>query len=191
MKKKQPKHFDISNKILLNILFVGCGAVVVTILALVTPWADLQTSTITPAADNGTELVREIQKMNQTLVAIQQKNTTIEDIHQYLLVEDISGEIPYTIQTNTCANGARIIARLKEKYRNLRTNESGEINIQGIVSTQRQGVYSASIKVNDIVSAQMRNLPSRMILDQDTDFIYYTISGGKKADRVEYKIECY
>ncbi len=191
MNKKQPEHFEIPDNIVKNVLIGVCGFAVIAGLAFITPWAELQASSIASDQSAEQQVVEQMKKMNLALAAIQQKETTIENVHEYLLVKDIVGTDEFTIEENTCAHGARVIVRLRDNFRESRTSQTGEINIQGISAAKGRSIYSASVLVDDAMPAKMRNLPSQMILDEDTVFPAYQISPGKNAERVEYKIECY
>ena len=191
MKDEEGEYLEVPNHVLRNVLLGVSGLALVMGLFLAIPSRELQTSSISEASAVGTEVVQELQKMNQALIAIQQKDTTIENVHEYLLVKDMEGTKPFTINANTCAHGARVIFRMREAFRGLRNQQSGELTIQGISVAKSKNVYTAQVAVNEAMPATMRNLPIQMLLNNDTVFIDYKISPGKNAERVEYKIECY
>lgn len=189
--KRQPEFIEISGKVLRNMALCTFGLLVFTAIALVTPWQELNASLVTPEDTTQQEFLEEIKAMNMTLRAIQQKDSTVKDGHEYLLVENVEGTIPFMIHENTCTNGTRVIVRLRDEFRNMKQPQTGSIQIAGISAQKSRSVYGAVVTVSDAMPAQMRNLPNDMILEEDTAFLTYQISAGTNADRVEYKLECY
>jgi len=191
-KEKQRSEFiDISGKALRNILVCSCGALVIVAGIMFGPWGDVKTSLIVSEDEMQEKLLEEIELMNMTLVAIQQKDLMVKTGHEYLLAKDIQGTTPFFINENTCAHGARLIVRLREEFRKLDPKQSGTLLITGIAAAKNRGAYNAVIAVNSAVSAQMRNLPNDMIMDTDTVLVTYKIAAGEHAERVEYRLECY
>ncbi len=189
--KKKPEFIEISGTVIRNVSFGIVGLVVVVVAVIMTPWEELKTSLVSPEKAVQQELLEEIKEMSLALRAIQQKDSAVKSGHEYLLAKDLSGMISFMIHENTCANGARIIVRLRDEFRDLDQPQIGSIQIMGIAAKKQKSVYSAAVTVNDLVPAQMRNLPNSMILDDETAFLTYQIKSGENADRVEYKIECY
>ncbi len=189
--KQRPEFIEISGKMIRNIALYSVGALILVFGMMVTPWKELKTSLITPETVTQAEFLEEMKEMNMTLRAIQQKDPTIKSGHEYLLVKDRSGKIPFTVHENTCVNGVRLIARLRDEFRGMRQPQTGAIQITGIAVKKSRGVYNAVVTLSDAMPAQMRNLPNDMVIENDTVLLTYQISGGDHADRVEYKMECY
>ncbi len=189
--KQQPEFIEISGKVLRNTALCTFGLIALTAIAMVTPWQELKASLVMPEDTTQQEFLEEVKAMNMTLRAIQQKDSTVKNGHEYLLVQDIEGTVPFMIHENTCTNGTRIIVRLRDEFRDMRQPQTGSIQITGVSVQKSRGVYSAVVTVSDVMPAQMRNLPNDMIIENDTAFLTYQISGGENANRVEYKLECY
>lgn len=189
--KQRPEFIEIPGKVIRNVAFGVFATIALTLVAIMTPWNELKASLVVPEDAPQQELIDELKSMNLTLRAIQQKDSTVKDGHEYLLVEDIEGTIPFLINENTCTNGARMIARLRDEFRGMRQPQTGSIQIAGVSTQKSRSIYSAIVTVSDAMPAQMRNLPNDMILENDTVFLTYQISAGENANRVEYKLECY
>jgi hypothetical protein len=189
--KQQPEFIEISGKVLRNAALCVFGLLGLTAVAMVTPWQELKASLVTPEDTSQQEFLEEMKAMNMTLRAIQQKDSTVKDGHEYLLVENVEGTIPFMIHENTCTNGTRIIVRLRDEFRGMRQPQTGSIQIAGVSAKKSRSVYGAVVTVSDVMPAQMRNLPNDMILENDTVFLTYQISPGENSNRVEYKLECY
>lgn len=189
--KQKPEFIEISGKVLRNTALCTFGLIVLTAIAMVTPWKELKASLVMPEDTTQQDIVDELKAMNMTLRAIQQKDSTVKSGHEYLIAENLEGNIPFMIHENTCTNGARIIVRLRDEFRGMRQPQTGSIQIAGVSTKKSRSVYSAVVTVSDVMPAQMRNLPNDMILENDTVFLTYQISAGENANRVEYKLECY
>ena len=189
--KRQPEFIEISGKVLRNMTLCTFGLLAFTAIVLVTPWQELKASLLIPEDTSQQEFLEEMKAMNMTLRAIQQKDSMVKNGHEYLLVQDIKGNIPFMIHENTCTNGTRVIVRLRDEFRDMKQPQTGSIQIAGVSAKKSRSVYSAVITVSDVMPAQMRNLPNDMILENDTVFLMYQIAAGENANRVEYKLECY
>jgi hypothetical protein len=189
--KQHPEFIEISGKMIFKTVLCTFAVIALTVLALMTPWEELKASLIAQEDTTQQELIDELKAMNLTLRAIQQKDSTVKDGHEYLLVENVEGTIPFLIHENTCTNGARMIARLRDEFRGMRQPQTGSIQIAGVSTQKSRSIYSAVVTVSDAMPAQMRNLPNDMMLENDTVFLTYQIAAGENANRVEYKLECY
>ena len=189
--KKTPEFIDISGKALRNILLCSCGALIIAAGIMFGPWDDVKTSLIVSGDVAQEKLLEEIELMNMTLIAIQQKDSMVKTGHEYLLAKDIQGTTPFVISENTCAHGARLIVRLREEFSGMNQKQSGTLIITGVAAAKNRGAYNEVVEVNSTISAQMRNLPNDMIMDNDTVFVTYKISTGEHGEKVEYQLECY
>lgn len=189
--KKRPEYIEISGKVVRNAALCVFGLIALGAVSVITPWQELKAALVLPTDTSEQELLEEIKAMNMTLRAIQQKDSTVKSGHEYLLAKDLDGSIPFMIHENTCVNGARLIVRLKEKYRGMHQPQKGAVQVVGVSAEKQKSIYSAIITVNDAMPAQMRNLSNDMILENETAFLTYQITAGENANRVEYKLECY
>lgn len=187
----EKEHFEIPDKVVHRALMGLGGALVVALLVWVTPWSDLQAAEVTEPKSTEEQIVKELSDIKKALISIQQKDTSIKNVHEYLLTEDLVGTKKFTIDANTCANGVRVIVRLRNEFRGQPLAQSGSVSIQGVSAAKGRSVYEAQIIVDDVIPAKMRNLPSNMILDDETVFIDYQIVPSENSDRVEYKVDCY
>ncbi len=175
MKKSCDGSHTVRNTFLYALL--TCAIVFSAIMA--TPWKGLQTSLIIDDSEIQTE-VSELQPVLQEILSHLSKD-------EYVLTADASGTTKFIIPENTCKNGAKLTLELKDPEKAM----GGSIQIAGLAPRKSRSVYSVVVAVDEEVSRAYRYLPARMIIDDETDFIRYTIGSANFADRVQYTVECY
>ncbi|MCF7918103.1 hypothetical protein K9L27_03865 [Candidatus Gracilibacteria bacterium] len=108
---------------------------------------------------------------------------------EFFLAVNRAGTQNYTISSNTCAHGVRIIARAKGGVIN--PNMSVDLHIFGFSREKSRETFSNLLTLTPEETIKILHLPSSLIYLNESLFPEYQINLSRNSDLISYDVMCY